>query len=471
MIWLLRCRSAIRLLASLTSLDTTCRTLLLLAAALQLGACSSFNDGFARIDSQLLAGDLAAARASHDTLAYPPRDRALQLLNRAMLLRFGGDLRASNVALESAKGIIDELSKLSLAEQATSLLTNDELRAYDGSVHERIYLQLIKAINFLQLGDFYAARVEVLQLDVLMRALADSEKSAVERAAPFAYYLSGLIYDALDQPSDAMIAYRQAAEAYRQQRGAAALPAALADDLLRLSGRLGLDEENETYRQAFDRPLPLAVPAAGEGELVLLVFDGLAPALRENSVAWADPLSGRLLRISLPAAAYRRLATTPPKLRIAARSLSGESLSGESVNGELVDDLDRLVRADLDARMPVLAARTIARQALKQGAATAVSKAAQRKVDNSGEQLAAGVLSIGMQFAAVLSERADTRNWSTLPGRVWLIRQPLAAGTHRPQVEFAGRTQTLPDVRIKAGEKTFIAWHPLGPGGVMTSVH
>ena len=435
-----------------------------LAVVLLLSACTTFNDGFSRVDRQLIAGDLAAARTTHEKLTYPPRDHALQLLNRAMLLRFGNDLSGANLALEDAKTLIEELAKLSLSEQASSLITNDERRAYEGQVHERIYLHLIKVINHWQLGDRSAARVEVLQLDVLMRDLAIGEPAAVERAAPFAHYLSGLLYDALGERSDAMIAFRQAEMAYRVRawgtRGASAVPAALPSDLLRLTRQFGLSEENNAYRKAYGQSAALVgSPNAGEGELLVLVFDGLAPGLRENSVMWADPLSGRLLRLSLPAVADRHFSASPPKLRVGSRL----------VTGELADDVDRLVRADLDARKPAMAGRALARQAIKQGAATAVTKAAQRKADNSGEQVAVGLLSIGLQFASALSERADTRNWSTLPGRIWLLRLPLAVGVHRVQLEFDGRTQTLSDLRVAAGEKTFAVWHPLGPSGLLAA--
>ena len=434
------------------------RWLLLLAllGAGLLGGCTTFGEGFARVDRLLAAGDLAAARAGHDKLSYPARDRALQALNRGMLLRLGGDFAGSNAALESAKTMIEDLSRLSLREQATGLVTNDELRAYEGQVHERIYLQLFKAVNYLQLGDLLSARVEVLQLDLLMRELAANDARAVERAAPFARYLSGLIYDALDEPSDAMIAFRQAVAAYRERDGATAVPADLKRDVLRLSRRLGLDDEYATYRSQFGEEWT-DDPAADHGELVALVFDGLAPTLREESVIWPQFGGDRLFRISLPAVAYRHSPSVQPQLFAAERK----------IGATLVDDLTRLVRADLEARLPAMAARAVARQALKQGAATAATRAAQKKADKAGEQLAVGILSLGMQVAAVLSERADTRNWSTLPGRVWMIRLALPAGRHTLRLEAGGRREDFPAVRVAAGATTFIAWHPLGPGGAL----
>lgn len=429
---------------------------LFLVVSVYLGACSTFNDGFALIDRQILGGEIQAAREHHDLLVYPPRDRALQQLNQAMLFRLSGDFVGSNAAFERAKVTMDELSRLSVAEQVNSLVSNDEFRAYEGQAHERIYLHLIKGINHLQQGDIHSARVEVLQMDVLMRELALADEKAVERVAPFARYFSGLVYDALNEPSDALVAYRQAMEAYRERSGAAGIPLRLQQDLIRLTDRLGLREEGDRYRQSFN--LAPSPEDPDHGEFVAIVFDGLAPPLHEESVIWQGMINGgHLYRISLPAVTSRAYTAVSPQIR----------LEGNWSGGELVDDLDRLVRADLDARKPAMAARAFVRQAVKQGIASAATRATQRKADNTAELLATGLLSIGMQFAVVLTERADTRNWSTLPGRVWLIRQSLPVGQHSLQMDFGGRKQAWSNVRIAAGEKTFVAWHPLGPGPVI----
>jgi len=442
--------------SSVRNRQHACALLAVVGWALLLGGCSTFSEGFARVERQMAVGDVAGAQAVHAKLNYPERDRALQHLNQGMLARLNGDLTASNAALEHAKGVMEQFAKISVAEQATSLVTNDELRAYEGQVHERIYVHLIKAINYLQQNDRYAARVEILQVDVVMRELAASNEKSVARAAPFARYLSGLIYDALDERSDAMISYRQAYVAYQERGGSAAVPAALRTDLLRLSRRLGLSDEYERYRKEFGTAALPSGPAVG-GEVVALVFDGLAPGLSESTLLWPQLGTGRVFRVSMPVVNRRSYAAGSPEL----------TSDVGRIDGELADDLDALVRADLSDRAPAMAARAIARQVLKQGAATAVSKSAQRKADSSGEQAVAGLLSLGMQIAAVMTERADTRNWSTLPGKVWVIRQRLAPGEHRLRLELGGRTREFSGLRVASGEKVFVVWHPLGPGGAL----
>lgn len=48
----------------------------------------------------------------------------------------------------------------SLAQNSASLLTNDNIKNYDGNFYERIMINIYKALNFLSLGDFANARVE-----------------------------------------------------------------------------------------------------------------------------------------------------------------------------------------------------------------------------------------------------------------------------------------------------------------------
>ena len=433
---------------------------LLLCVNVCLSACGTFSESFAKVDRLMVVGDVAGALRAHEQLSYPPRDVALRDLNQAMLMRVNGDLRGANQTLEAAKSTLQDLSRLSVAEQAGSLLSNDEFRAYDGLIHERIYLHIIKAMNYLQLDDRFAARVEVLQMDVLMRELAEGEEKAVARVAPFARYFSGLVYDALGESSDAMIAFRQAYLAYRERNGTTGIPEGLKRDLLRLTRVLGLTDELDRYRQEFELPDPTE-NGSDTAAIVVFVLDGLAPGLREESVLWQDLVSsqGRMLRISMPSVVTRFNPSGVPQLRV------GET--GARKPGELGDDIDRLVRDDLEDRKPAMAARAVARQVLKQSAATAVTHAAKRKADSGGEQLAAGLLSIGAQFAAVLTERADTRSWSTLPGRIWVVRQPLAEGRHNIQIEMGFRRHAWEEVSVSAGEKKILVWQPVGPSGAL----
>ncbi len=63
------------------------------------------------------------------------------------------------------------MSALSLREQAASFLLNDEGRSYEGAALEQVLIHLYEALNYLEMGDPEAARVEALQVDLRLREL------------------------------------------------------------------------------------------------------------------------------------------------------------------------------------------------------------------------------------------------------------------------------------------------------------
>jgi hypothetical protein len=65
-----------------------------------------------------------------------------------------------------------------------------------------------------------------------------------------------------------------------------------------------------------------------------------------------------------------------------------------------------------------------------------------------------------INIAGVMSERADTRSWSTLPNRVYLARLPLVAGRHEVRVELEGDAVVRDyTVELAPGEKRFVSLH------------
>jgi len=94
--------------------------------------------------------------------------------------------------------------------------------------------------------------------------------------------------------------------------------------------------------------------------------------------------------------------------------------------------------------MPVITARAIARMAVKD----TMAKAASSGGGNSSSSTGAGLLGLAVNITAVLTERADTRSWFTLPGEIHLARLSLPPGEYNVKIELHG-----PDERVlEAGE-------------------
>lgn len=453
----------------------------LLFVLLALTGCATFSENFSGVERRLAAADVTGALAAVDRVDFPARDQALYLLNKGMLQRMAGDLRASAGSFEAAKALLDEFTKLSLREQSLSLVVNDASRAYEGQPFERILLHVFAALNYLELGDLDGARVEALQLDVRLQGL-DEQDAHMRAQSAFARYLTGLIYEARGERADAMIAYRKAYDAYLARAGEGAaegadgssaaagdeaarrwVPAPLRQDLLRLTEALGLRDEHRRYARAFGVPVAPAAPAAptgpagptGElGEVVFVFHNGLVPGLREQAATVLDPASGHFVRLALPA-----LAARPPP--VASAVLATGSIREPAV---VVEDVAALARRSLDARLPGMTARLLARQVVKRQVSRQATKAANNP-NNSGEQLGGALLALGVELTNLLTERADTRSWATLPANIQLVRLPLPPGRYALQIDYLDAynqvvaTRNLPAIDLAAGRKVFLSDH------------
>src|SRR3989344_5258206 len=394
--------------------------------ALLFSGCASYSDSFSVIESDMAAQRFGAALETLERQRHPQRDRLLYLLNKAMLERMNGDYAASNRTFEAAKAGMEELRGLSLREQGQSLLINDATRSYAGEEFEQVLVHLYMALNYLQLGERIDARVEALQVDERLREITQRLPENRYTEDALARYLTGMIYEELGERSDAMIAYRKAYEAYRryQQNYLVAVPDFLKHDLLRLSQQMGLTEEMRQYKKEFriERWMS-ADELAEQGELIFLLHNGLAPIRREHAVTIPDPASGHLVRIAVP---YYETRPTP--------------MTG--------------ARAVVKAQM-AKAARENARQ---------------QNQNNAG----AAVAAVAVEIAGLVTERADTRSWLTLPSRIHLARLPLPPGTYTVKVDLLGAdgrvvsTREYANMVIRRGAKTYLSPHWI-PSSVPTA--
>jgi hypothetical protein len=435
------------------------RRAVMLLAALLAGGCATFDETFREVESHLVAQDYAGALAALESQSHNKRDHVLYLLNKGMLQRLRGDLHGSNTTLEAAKTLMDELYAASVSEQALAFVINDSTRSYAGEEHERVLVHLYMALNYLELRELDAARVEALQADLRLRELAGRLPAAHYGEDAFARYLTALIYEELGEWSDALIAYRKAYEAYIAQRPYThvEVPEFLKRDLLRLTERQGLTDERRKYQREFGvERWTSAEELATQGEVVVIVHNGLAPRRRERAATVLDPGSGHFVRLALP-----ELERLPPPVTRAEVG-SGAARASDAV----VEDIAALARNELEAKLPAMTARAIARQVVKAKVAHEVKRSAsQRSSGDRGDALAAAVLGLGVEIAALATERADTRHWATLPHDIRLARLALPPGRHTLRVELYGgynhllATREYPDIELRAGEKRYLSLH------------
>jgi hypothetical protein len=416
-----------------------------------VAGCATFSDTIQSTERSLAQHQPKLALAEYEKRKPPSADRVLYLMNKGMLLRMAGDYDESTRTLEETKRLIEQLRALSLREQALSVTVNDATKSFVGEDFERVMVNNYLALNYLEKGQLDAARVEALQVDVLLREKQQrTAKDSPYAEDAFARYLTGIVYEDEGEWSDAMIAYRKAYEAYKKQLRSfgVEMPETLKHDLIRLADRMGLAEEARRYREEFGISQTQSEAALLEsGEIILTVHAGLAPIKRERATTVPNPATGRILRIALPQ--YR----SRPQPFAYAR-LSAESGSAKTSR---VENIDAIALKTLDSEMPAITARAIARMAAKDTLASAAGSSGD---NNSG----AALLGLAVNVAGVLTERADTRSWFTLPGEIHLARLALPPGEHMLKIELHGSDERVLDsseikIALRKGEKKYVSRH------------
>ena len=421
-----------------------CAFICFIAGPLVISGCATYSQNFKVVEKELAAQQpQKALKALEKQYSDSGADAVLYYLNKGMLLRMDKHYAESNAAFEKAQKLIDELDAVSVSEQASSLTINDTFKSYIGEDFEQVLLHLYKAFNYLDLGQPYEARVEVLQVGERLQRLTQSSNTAVYRQDAFAQYISGIIYEELGEWSDALISYRKAYEAYEKYRVTfgVAVPKSLKFALLRLTERQGLTDELNTYRKKFGIDTwPTVNDLLAKGQLIFILNNGLVSMKQEKSVNTVDPKSGRLIRIALPAYRPRLENVTGVRVRIE---------KDKEIYAEVVENINAIAIKTLQAELPVITARAIARAVLKYQAS--------RKAEKKDQAL--GVL---MNVAGLVTERAATRSWSTLPYDIFMARVPLEPGKYDMVVELLDRTgkvastNNYPSIDIEKGKYTYI---------------
>lgn len=424
----------------MTSVRTTAWRLCAAAALLALAGCATYSDGIGRVEKLFAEGKSNAALKALDEQGADAKDQVLYLLNKAMILHFAGDYRSSNAALEQVKPLIERYAVVSVSEQASALSLNDSMRAYAGAWYERIFVHIYAALNYLALGQLQDARVEALQLDT---TLGQADRN-VPLPAGFAYYLSGMIFEASGEWDDAMIDYRKAYEAYRAYPDAYRLPMpnSLKEDLVRVAARQGFTDELARYVEEFGiSDEQLTSRYAGKGEVILIVQSGLAP-VKHDTVASVYAADGRLITIALPYYQARAPAVTQALVHAAGQQTVART--------DPVEHVDRIAMAQLEHELPLITTRAIARAVVK------------NKVIKQGERKGNEALGLVMNVAGIITERADTRSWTTLPARIYVARLPLPPGRYKVAVDLrnsagmAVGSREYNEIDLIAGQKHFI---------------
>jgi hypothetical protein len=279
----------------------------------------------------------------------------------------------------------------------------------------------------------------------------------------------GIIYQSAKDYNNAFIAYRNALEVYESDYSrmfGMVPPEQLKKDLLDAAWQTGFTDEFDTYRNKFE--MNDYVVSSSDADLLFFWHNGLGPVKAEwgiNFVITPGPdhtmvFNNQELGLSFPfkvdnekdrsdlaSLQFFRVAF-PKYVERPAYYLSATIDNGsDTYNLELAEDINKVAFYSLNQRMLQEFAKGLLRAALK--------KAAEQTLRKKDDRLGA-VLGI----VNALTEKADTRNWQTLPHSIYYSRVPLHEGKNELKLLLhPGRRQDSTaysfTYQVKKGETLF----------------
>lgn len=338
------------------------------------------------------------------------RGNLMDLMDRGTIYYYQRRFKEADQFFDQAENRIDDLFARSVSRDVATFLVNDLTQAYSGEHFERVWVNIMRAFGFIGLGNLESALVEIRKIDRKLQVYADEFSGSIKFRNPaFAHYLSGLLHEAGGEINDAHVSYRKALKAYQQNAAwyGVAVPNSLKRDILFTSARLGFFDELKKYQTAF-MPEVKNPRLSQQHEMVVIVLSGRIAHKEERY--WAiDSAMGPILKV-----AYPEFVETPFQIKkVIVHTAAGD------VSSSLVEDVSALAEATLSDRLDLIYARASARALARAGAAAAAGVAVAKKTEDE----ALGALTAWFANALLSqTERADTRSWLTLPGRVLMAR-------------------------------------------------
>lgn len=358
-------------------------------------------------------------------------DNALLVLDRASIQQSLVRFKHSQRDFEAADKAIDMLD---LAHNAGDTIGeyvfSGSSGKYQAPPYEKLMVNTLNMLNYLEQHDLNGARVEARRLSVIHKYYRDKlrEESPVLGLGSL---LAGFTFEKSGEPDEALRYYDEALQfsGFR----------ALGDTVRRLAPNAAY--KSPRIKALLEQPVQ-APPDDDGGEILFVVGYGrvahkvgeripiglaltyFASAMQPNDVAAANKLAaqGLVTWINFPTLAPGQGRYETPGVR----------LDGRWVQLEEAVDVDKEVRGEwkkIEGKIIVSAiTRMVARVAVGQGIQTAAGR----------DSIVGLIASLGAQATLTALDTPDTRSWETLPARVAVARVRVPAGRHRLSIDARG---------------------------------
>ena len=429
-------------------------------ALLFLTSCATYNAQVSDYYVHVSNNDYRKANELIDQnkLLKAKRNRLLFLLEKGKMAHMMKQYDESNRFFNEADLFMED-SRASVKDMALGTLLNPMMQTYRGEDFEKFMVHYYKALNYLYLGNTQDALVEARRISLRSYSQQDKMNESNRKFSDdaFSHMLQGIIYERANDFNNAFIAYRNAVNIYLERDGSyygTSIPLQLKKDLIRSAKLAGFNEEKDYYELKFG--LTLMPEETNSGGLVVFWENGLAPVKKEQSFVFTMIKDGvgnfafvdesgsfnipfklddahkdkslkledfRSLRVSFPRYEEQPLLYRNGRIE----------LNDKSYGFEPAENINAIAFATLKERFLKEVALALSRLVVKKLAEHAARPKKDDKNKDEKESLA-----FAIQMFSLASEKADTRNWQSLPHSINYVRLPLKDGANQVTVELTG---------------------------------
>jgi hypothetical protein len=420
-----------------------------------LFGCATYNERIIPYYKNISAGNYQQAEKELDknSLIQKPRNKLLYLMEKGRVSHLNGEYQNSNRYFNEADSLLEQ-GLTSTADAAVGVLVNSMSQRYKGEDFEKFMIHYYKALNYLYLHNTEDAIVEARRISLQAQEQGDKFNNKDKRYSndAFSLMLQGMLYESDNDINNAFISYRNAAEIYLARPDktyyGTPMPLGLQQDVIRTALLNGFTTEADQFQKTFGITYQPQKPAEG-GELIFFWENGLAPVktqadlffslVRNNNgdLFFTDAAGGLIIPFNYSGDRRRVNTKSVESLRVAwpkyiAQTPYFSSAVITNSQGQIplqkAEDINELAFGTLQQRTLNEMGKVLSRLAAKKIAEYALRESA--KSDGKTNSLLEG-LGYGVQLYSLLSEKADTRNWQTLPANISYARIPLQKGENQ----------------------------------------
>lgn len=449
-----------------------------------LFSCATYNNKMSGYYNSIGQADYYRAKSllEQNNFLQLDRNKLLYYMEKGKIYHLMGSYDSSNLYLNLADNFIEQKRKTT-GDVVVGNLFNPMMQTYLGEDYERFLLHYYKALNYLYKGQTGEAVVEARRISLSTQAQQDKFKPGTKRYTEDAFTLivQGLVYEASGEINNAFISYRNAADLFLSAQGpnyyGVKMPEQLKQDLLRTADLMGFSDQVELYQRKLNRIYQKDSLPPG-GELIIFFERGMAPQKTEQNFVLMQngngngmflfnseygsfniPVDFSSARISQNNTSLNRFRT----IRVAVPSfvpkqyapIAGSvAINGQKYIAELAEDLNTLAPEILRERILKEVTAALTRQITKKLAEVGASAIAKEVAKNNSKEkdddkkernaevasLTAGLL---VNLFNTATEKADTRNWQSLPAFIQYVRIPLQKGSNSITLQIGRNAKTI----------------------------